>query len=297
MESILIGPVVVTVATLKPVVSFGPRRLLLFGLIDVGVTAIFLLELGIGAVRIPIADIIRVLLGDSAGETTAKIVLELRLPRALAAALGGAALGVAGLHLQSIFRNPLAEPWSLAKRLSVVLTEKVDSALLTAYEVVSLGRYPYTNWSGTLMATDHTIISRAFHRAGATDLAHRTLHELSDGERQRVMTARALAQEPQVMILDEITAFLDLPRRVEIMHLLRRMAHETNRAILLSSHDLDLALRTADLIWLLPKGGKLVAGSPEDLVLDGSFERAFQSERIVFDPLCSRVLPGTGRPF
>jgi iron complex transport system ATP-binding protein len=172
---------------------------------------------------------------------------------------------------------------TLAKNISVVLTEKVEGGLLTAYEVVSLGRYPYTNWSGTLTHKDHEIISWAISMVGADELASRTLSELSDGERQKIMMARALAQEPKVMILDEVTAFLDLPRRVEFMRLLRKMAHETNRAVLLSTHDLDLALRGSDKIWLLPKGGNLTEGAPEDLVLNGDFERAFASEGVQFD--------------
>ena len=109
------------------------------------------------------------------------------------------------------------------------------------------------------------------------------MDELSDGERQKIMIARALAQEPDVMLLDEPTAFLDLPRRAEMMQLLRRLARDTQRAILLSTHDLDLALRSADQIWLLPKGGTLQAGAPEDLVLSGAFEAAFRSEGVTFD--------------
>lgn len=118
---------------------------------------------------------------------------------------------------------------------------------------------------------------------GADHLAKRQVNELSDGERQKIMIARALAQEPDLLILDEPTAFLDLPRRVEIMHLLQRLAHETERAILLSTHDLDLALRHADKIWLLNSAGELSIGAPEDLVLSGAFEATFLSEGIQFD--------------
>ncbi|WP_080054225.1 ABC transporter ATP-binding protein [Spirosoma aerolatum] len=188
--------------------------------------------------------------------------------------------GVAELDGTNVHELP---PRALAKYLSVVLTEKVDGGLLTSYEIVSLGRYPYTNWSGQLTAHDHERIAWAIEQVGANGLAHRSLNELSDGERQRVMMARALAQEPQVMLLDEITAFLDLPRRVEVMQLLQKMAHETGRAVLVSTHDLDLALRSADRIWLLAKGGELVAGAPEDLVLDGSFERVFGNDGLLFD--------------
>ncbi len=174
-------------------------------------------------------------------------------------------------------------PKVLAKKLSLVLTDRVSAGMLSAYEVVALGRYPHTNWSGKLSEEDHQIIHEAIAMAGAEELAERTLSELSDGERQKIMVARAFAQEPEVMILDEVTAFLDLPRRVEIMKLLKRMAREAGKSILLSTHDMDLALRGADRIWLLPKGGDMVIGAPEDLVLDGSFQAAFHSEGIQFD--------------
>ena len=171
----------------------------------------------------------------------------------------------------------------LAKKLSLVLTERVQAGMLTAYEVVALGRSPHTNWAGKLTNKDHEIIQWAIEMAGANELANRVLSELSDGERQKIMVARALAQEPEVMILDEVTAFLDLPRRGEIMNLLRKLAHTTKKAILLSTHDMDLALRNADCLWLLPKGGKLQVGAPEDLVLNGAFEKAFASEGVVFN--------------
>jgi iron complex transport system ATP-binding protein len=171
----------------------------------------------------------------------------------------------------------------LARRLSVVLTERINPGLLTAYTLVSLGRHPYTDWSGRLSVQDEAVVRHAIADVGAESLADRLMGELSDGERQKVMIARALAQEPALMILDEPTAFLDLPRRVEMMQLLRRLAHESQRAILLSTHDLDLALRTADRIWLMPSNGHLQVGAPEDLVLSGAFEAAFRAEGVTFD--------------
>lgn len=174
-------------------------------------------------------------------------------------------------------------PSDLAKQLSVVLTTRIDTGLLTAYEVISLGRYPYTNWSGKLTDHDHEIIQRAIKMTRSEELIQRPIYELSDGERQKIMMARALAQEPQVMILDEVTAFLDLPRRVDFMQMLKKMAEESGCAILLSTHDLDLALRAADQIWLLPKNGEFIVGSPESLVLNGAFEKVFESEGIHFD--------------
>jgi len=170
-----------------------------------------------------------------------------------------------------------------ARRLSIVLTERVAAGNLSARELVALGRYPYTDWAGRLTAQDEAAVESALEAVGAADLAARAVNELSDGERQKVMIARALAQEPALMLLDEPTAFLDLPRRVEIMRMLRDLAHNAARAVLLSTHDLDLALRSADRIWLLPQQGALLAGAPEDLVLDGSFAAAFASEGVQFD--------------
>jgi cobalamin transport system ATP-binding protein len=180
---------------------------------------------------------------------------------------------------------PLASltPRDLARRLSVVLTDRVQTWILSAYDLVALGRHPYTDWSGRLTDLDHERVAWALSTVGAEDLAPRPVSELSDGERQKVMLARALAQEPRVMLLDEITAFLDLPRRVDIMGTLRTLAHQSGRALLLSTHDLDLALRTADRIWLLSRGGGFQIGTPEQLVLSGAFEAAFRSEGVDFD--------------
>jgi iron complex transport system ATP-binding protein len=171
----------------------------------------------------------------------------------------------------------------LAQRLSVVLTDRIDVGLLSGYALVALGRHPYTDWTGQLSAKDESVVRWAVEAVGAVDIASRPVNELSDGERQKLMIARALAQEPALMILDEPTAFLDLPRRVEILQLLRKIARETERAILLSTHDLDLALRNADRIWLMPKNASLTVGAPEDLVLNGAFEQAFHSEGVQFD--------------
>ena len=174
-------------------------------------------------------------------------------------------------------------PQELAKRLSLVLTEKVDVGMLSAYTLVTLGRYPYTDWWGKLSQEDEAIATWAIKSVGAVHLAQRNVSELSDGERQKIMIARALAQSPIVIILDEPTAFLDLPRRVEIMQLLRQLARETNQAILLSTHDLNLALRLADKVWLLASDGTLHVGAPEDLVLSGAFADTFRSEGVEFD--------------
>lgn len=172
---------------------------------------------------------------------------------------------------------------ALAKRLSIVLTTHPDMGLMTGYELVALGRHPYTGWSGGLTAHDEAIVQEAILAVGVVEFAARPVAELSDGQRQKIWIARALAQEPAVLLLDEPTAYLDLPRRVELMNLLRRLTRETDRAILLSTHDLELALRTADRLWLMSAGGDLHVGAPEDLILSGAFEDVFRGEGVEFD--------------
>jgi iron complex transport system ATP-binding protein len=180
---------------------------------------------------------------------------------------------------------PLAsqKPRDLARRLAVVLTERTEVGALNGFAVAALGRHPYTGWSGALDDADRTATAEALRLAGAEDLAERHFSEMSDGERQRVLIARALAQQPRMMVLDEITAFLDLPRRVSMVRLLQRLTRDQGLSVLLSTHDLDLALRCADRIWLLEMGGRFHAGAPEDLALQGLFERCFSTEGVVFD--------------
>ncbi len=182
-----------------------------------------------------------------------------------------------GKHLSSYSSRELAQ------RMSLVLTQRAAVGMMSASTLVSLGRHPYTSWTGKLGAHDVEAVQAAMAAVGIETLAHRPVCELSDGERQKVMIARARAQDPQVMILDEATAFLDLPRRVEFMHLLRRLAPAGKRAILLSTHDLDLALRCADRLWLLPPGGPLQQGAPEDLVLTDALASAFRDAEVKFN--------------
>ncbi|WP_422649869.1 hypothetical protein OJJOAM_004417 [Cupriavidus sp. H18C1] len=176
---------------------------------------------------------------------------------------------VAGqVHLdgESIHAMPAAQR---ARRLAVVLTERVDGTLMRGYELASMGRYPYLGWAGRLSPDDHRIVHDAMASAGALSLAERLVAEMSDGERQKIMIARALAQQPRLLVLDEATAFLDLPRRVGTMQLLLDLAHRHGLAVLLSTHDLELALRYADELWLIDGQRRLHVGAPEDLAIDG----------------------------
>src|SRR5699024_1475990 len=144
-----------------------------------------------------------------------------------------------------------------ARKLSIVLTDRILIGNLSVFTLVSLGRSPYTSWSGKLSADDEKATLKAIEATGLETLAYRDISTLSDGERQKVMIARALAQDTDIILLDEPTAHLDLPNRVEIIRLLRKLTRETGKAILLSTHELDLALKAGDKAWMLDETGTL----------------------------------------
>ncbi|MEV0611679.1 ATP-binding cassette domain-containing protein [Nonomuraea sp. NPDC050404] len=200
----------------------------------------------------------------------------LRTMAALQPALSGAVL----IGDRPVASVPAAD---LARRLAVVLTERDLPPLLSAREVAGLGRHPHTGFSGRLSPADHEIVTWALTAVQAGHLAGRQVTELSDGERQRVLVARALAQEPSVILLDEPTAFLDVTSRVALMGLLRRLARQRDLVIVASTHDLELALRVADRVWLLEPGGGLRAGTPEELTLTGAIGTTFDGDELSFD--------------
>ncbi|MDR3653343.1 MAG: ABC transporter ATP-binding protein [Paludibacter sp.] len=167
--------------------------------------------------------------------------------------------------------------------IALVLTERVDIENATVYNLVSLGRHPHSNWWGNITEEEDAFIHEAIKLVHMDHKMHQNINELSDGERQRAMIAKALAQDTPIIMLDEPTAHLDLPNRVEIMLLLHRLAHKTGKAILLSTHELDLALQAADRIWLMSADKKVECGVPEDLVFNGSFNRAFESKSYFFN--------------
>ncbi len=166
---------------------------------------------------------------------------------------------------------------------SIVLTDRISVSNMTVFDLVSLGRAPYTGFFGRIKKRDTEIIIDSIEAVGLKGFEERLITNMSDGERQKAMIAKALVQETPLIILDEPTAFLDLPSRIEIMHLLRKLAHARNKGILLSTHDLDLALQMADKVWLLAKGRQMETGTPEDLVLTNEFRRFFEREGILFD--------------
>jgi iron complex transport system ATP-binding protein len=163
----------------------------------------------------------------------------------------------------------------MEKNIALVLTDPVRDVNMTVAEVVAFGRYPYLGWNVNLQLRDKQLVSDAIEKVRITDLAYRKLHELSDGQLQMTMIAKALAQDTPIIILDEPTAHLDLNNRVEIMRLLRDLAKDMKKAILIATHELDLALQTADVIWLTGRNKNIIKGIPEDLVLDGSFDETF----------------------
>ena len=172
---------------------------------------------------------------------------------------------------------------ALAKKISLVLTGNQKPGILKVHELVALGRYPYTGWGGGLSREDHEKVDWALDLTNISHLAGENVATLSDGQMQKVMIARALAQDSDIMILDEPTAFLDVNNRLEIMHLLKMLAWETKKAILVSTHDLDSAFHTADKLWLATCCLPITTGCPEDLVLQGEIANLFDHEAFTFD--------------
>src|SRR5574344_725318 len=171
----------------------------------------------------------------------------------------------------------------LSTLIGVVLTDKTQAGGLTVYELVALGRQPHTGFFGKLHESDRKIIAQAMELVGISHKANNYTAELSDGERQKVMIAKALVQESPLIILDEPTAFLDVASRIEIMTLLHKLASEDNKAILLSTHDIEQALVLSDRLWLLSKENGLESGVTEDIISSKKMERLFPNDKIKFD--------------
>ena len=183
---------------------------------------------------------------------------------------------LAGQSLRQYSRN------ELAGLLSIVTTEQVAVSHLTVRQLVSLGRFPHTNWVGKLTAEDVALVEEAIQLTDITSLENKNLHEISDGERQRAMIARTLAQDTALILLDEPTAFLDMPNKYELIHLLHRLTRTKQKTILFSTHDVNIAMHEADKLWLMIDG-TLHEGAPEDMVLNHQFARIFEGTKLQFD--------------
>lgn len=169
------------------------------------------------------------------------------------------------------------------RRMAVALTERVDAGLLTAREVAELGRHPHQGLTSRLSDVEQTLIDQTLQVLGADDFAHQRFAELSDGQRQRIVIARALVTEPDLLILDEPSAFLDVGARVDLMALLRTIARTRMIAVLVSTHEVELALQLADQLWLI-QNQTMLSGDVAGLIADGSIATVFGTDHASFDP-------------
>jgi len=171
----------------------------------------------------------------------------------------------------------------LARQTGYISTESVKVSNMTVYDLVALGRFPHTNWIGNQDSKNMASIFEALELTSMGGFHHRFINEISDGERQKAMIARIIAQDAGIMIMDEPTAFLDAGSRFEVLHLLNTLAHEKGKTIIFSTHDLHMAVNQADKIWLI-SGNSLHEGAPEDLMIEGVFDHLFDASNVRFNP-------------
>lgn len=169
-----------------------------------------------------------------------------------------------------------------SRLISYVPAEPVRVANLFIRDFVAVGRFPYQSWTRSLSLNDWSVVDQALSLVGISHLAQRDISTVSDGERQRAMIAFALAQDTKIILLDEPTAFLDLPNKFEMVHLLSRLAHQNQKTIIYSTHDLQGAIHEADIIWMMLESG-LKSGSPEELALNHQFQYLLSNTQVVFD--------------
>jgi len=174
------------------------------------------------------------------------------------------------------------ESLELAQNLSVVLTEKLPPSNLTVFEIIALGRQPYTNWIGKLTDEDIAKVQQAMALTQITHLAEKKHYEISDGQLQNVLVARALAQDTPLIVLDEPTTHLDLLHKVALFKLLKKLTQETNKCVLFSTHDIDLAIQLSDEMIVMTSES-VVQDEPCNLISKGIFNTLFKDEHIVFD--------------
>ncbi|EDP96121.1 iron(III) ABC transporter, ATP-binding protein, putative [Kordia algicida OT-1] len=184
-----------------------------------------------------------------------------------------------------LLQNKLLHSYSnaaLAREISLVLTEQIPSKNLTVVELIALGRQPYTNWIGNLSKNDHAIVESALKKTNLLELKHRKCYTLSDGQLQKVMIARALAQDTSMIILDEPTTHLDMYHKAYVLNLLKKLAHDTQKTMLFSTHEIDLAIQLCDEMIVM-NNGSVFSGTPCELIEQGIFEALFPNDLITFD--------------
>ncbi len=200
---------------------------------------------------------------------------------------------IAGLHPalngEVIIESKNSEK-QYSKKMAVVTTERFRLSYFSVEDVIALGRHPHTGYFGKLEESDKTIIQKSIELTNVNSLIHKPLGELSDGEYQKVMIARALAQDTPLLLLDEPTAHLDLVNRIAIFQLLKKISSKNNKAVLCTTHEVELALQTADKIVLLDGQGKAHIGTPTDLIEQGHIENAYAAEGIYFDKKLKQFL-------
>ncbi len=183
-----------------------------------------------------------------------------------------------------------------ARQRGVLFPNSTLTSPTRVRELVALGRLPYADWKGKLAPADEKAIDEALRLSGCLDWQSRWVAELSDGEKQRVYLARTLAQGVSILLLDEPTAFIDLPQRIEVAKVLKEWTRQEGRSVILSTHDLDLAMATADRIWILERGGGWTTGIPEELAMSGTLGRVFESPDATIDRSTGRLvwcMPGS----
>ncbi len=216
------------------------------------------------------AELVALLGANGAGKTTLlRNLVSLQKP------LSGEII-IFDQNIKSFSRN------EMARKVGFVSTEIIQINNLSVYDLVSLGRYPHTSWTGRLGKEDYEKVNEAIEMVGMNKLRKKYINQLSDGERQRAMIARTLAQDTELIILDEPTAFLDLPNKYEIIHLLNRLAKTKNKTIIFSTHDLNIAIQEADKLWMM-LDKNILQGAPEDLILKGSFGKLFEKSNLKFN--------------
>ncbi len=201
----------------------------------------------------------------------------LRTIAGLLPAMGGG-IEIEGRKIEEYSRN------QLSLKVGYISTEPVRVSNLKVFDLVSLGRFPHTDLFGRIEESDKKAILDALAKTGLTEFSQRNINEISDGERQRALISMVLAQDTDIMIMDEPTAFLDISNRIEIMHLLHRLTRGKNKTIIFSTHDFSTAISQSDKIWMI-SGEGMLEGAPEDIMLKGAFRSLFDENKVDFNPI------------